>query len=201
MRLARGRPAVLLCLSVFAAAHVLWSQNCLHWLPQLKLLSPRLSLKYPAAAELLFELRQRWARRPPASLVAAVLASPDILSQVMTHLGLLELDKVAMVSGAWQEAVVAARSARRVLCFERTLGRGKGSGGGELDLPFFVCSMPNRDCVLVADFFNHRLQTLSTAAGSSTHQVVAGWQQGVELSCPMGLVCDEQALLTMALLT
>ena len=40
-----------------------------------------------------------------------------------------------------------------MLRFEGTLGGGKGSAPGQLDLPFFVCVLPNRD-VCVADFFN-----------------------------------------------
>lgn len=130
-------------------------------------------------------------RHPRVSLVATVMSSPDILSQVMTHLGLRKLYQVEAVSAAWREAAVAERRTRCVFRFEVTLGRGKGSAGGEFDLPFFVCSLPSRDCVLVSDFFNHRLQTLSTAAGSSAHQVVVGKEEGVALSCPTGLVCDD----------
>jgi hypothetical protein len=79
--------------------------------------------------------------------------SPDILSQIFCHLGLLELGQAGEVCRAWSGAAECAREERRVLRFEGTLGGGKGSAPGQLDLPFFVCVLPNRD-VCVADFFN-----------------------------------------------
>jgi len=134
-------------------------------------------------------VRQPWPRRPSPALVAAVVQSPDIMSQVLCHLSLPELEMLGQVCSTWSEAVSMAREERRVLRYEGSLGGSKGSRTGELDLPFFVCVLPNRD-VCVADFFNHRLQALSYPRAPSNRVLVGRQPNGMELSCPMGVACD-----------
>ena len=127
-----------------------------------------------------------------AVAVCDVLIHPDVLSGIMTQLGLRRANLVAAVCTAWRHASLCAQEEQRVLRPSHSLGWGN-EALGQFRSPSGIIMLPGGE-LCVADTNNHRLQVLSRAGevrGVIGHGPGAG---AGEFQQPTGLACDGRYL-------